>query len=170
MLFRSSEDELLRHFLDDISEGYDYPDIITGWNVQFYDIPYLINRMKTMFAEENWMRLSPFERISDRRVTLNGRDQTVMDVKGLAILDYYELYRKFTYTQQESYRLDHIAHVELGKRKLSYAEFKSIGALTSGEFPVAEAEKTEPGSLRHLAKLRTKIANRLSAHGKTAKP
>lgn len=121
-----SEDELLRCFLNDFSDGYDYPDIVTGWNVQFYDIPYLINRMKLLFAEENWIRFSPFERIQDRRVTLNGRDQTVMDVKGIAILDYYELYRKFTYTQQESYRLDHIAHVELGKRKLSYAEFRSL--------------------------------------------
>jgi DNA polymerase elongation subunit (family B) len=121
-----NEDELLRRFLDDFSAGYDYPDIVTGWNVQFYDIPYLINRMKLLFAEENWMRFSPFERIQDRRVTLNGRDQTVMDVKGIAILDYYELYRKFTYQQQESYRLDHIAHVELGKRKLSYAEFRSL--------------------------------------------
>ena len=120
------ESELLRCFLNDFSDGYDYPDVVTGWNVQFYDIPYLINRMKLLFAEENWIRFSPFERIQDRRVTLNGRDQTVMDVKGIAILDYYELYRKFTYSQQESYRLDHIAHVELGKRKLSYAEVRSL--------------------------------------------
>ena len=121
-----TENELLLHFLDDFSEGYDYPDIVTGWYVQFYDIPYLINRMKMLFTEETWIRLSPFERINNRRVTLNGRDQTVMDVRGIAILDYYELYRKFTYTQQESYRLDHIAHVELGKRKISYAEFRSL--------------------------------------------
>lgn len=124
-----TEDELLRKFLGDWKDGYDYPDIITGWNVQFYDIPYLTNRMKLLFTEEHWSKLSPFDRIQDRRVTLNGRDQTVMDVKGIAILDYYELYRKFTYTQQESYRLDHIAHVELGKRKLSYKEFRSLARL-----------------------------------------
>ena len=122
----ANEDELLRRFLDDFCDGYDYPDIVTGWNVQFYDIPYLINRCKLLFAEETWIRLSPFERINDRRVTLNGRDQTVMDVRGVAILDYLELYRKFTYSQQESYRLDHIAHIELGKRKMSYKEFHSL--------------------------------------------
>lgn len=120
------EDDLLRKFLGDFADGYDYPDIVTGWNVQFYDIPYLVNRMKLLFAEETWIRLSPFERINDRRLTLNGREHVVMDIRGIAILDYYELYRKFTYQQQESYRLDHIAHVELGKRKISYAEVRSL--------------------------------------------
>lgn len=122
----TDEQELLMAFLSDFSDARDYPDVVTGWNVAFYDIPYLVNRMKLLFSEEVVMKLSPFERIASRRLTLNGRDQVVMDIKGLAVLDYYELYRKFTYTQQESYRLDHIAHIELGKRKLSYAEFRSL--------------------------------------------
>lgn len=158
----ADEADLLMQFLNDFSEGHDYPDIVTGWNVTFYDMPYLVNRMKVLFPESVWIRLSPFERLAARRLSLNGREQTVMDIKGLAVLDYYELYRKFTYTQQESYRLDHIAHIELGKRKMSYAEFRSLGSLMSGEFAVPIDEAVDPGSMRHLGKLRTAIANRLA--------
>jgi DNA polymerase elongation subunit (family B) len=125
----ANEEELLLRFLDDLKAGHDYPDIITGWYVQFFDIPYLVNRMKLLFTESTWCHISPFERLADRKVTLSGRDQTVMDIRGIAILDYMELYRKFTFSQQESYRLDHIAHVELGERKLSYKEFRSLAHL-----------------------------------------
>jgi DNA polymerase elongation subunit (family B) len=124
-----SEEQLLMCFLEDFKAGHDYPDIVTGWNVQFYDIPYFVNRMKLLFAESTWIHLSPFERLADRRVTLNGKDQTVIDIRGIAILDYLELYRKFTFSQQESYRLDHIAHIELGKRKVSYKEYRSLFTL-----------------------------------------
>jgi DNA polymerase elongation subunit (family B) len=122
----ADEREMLRSFLTDLRSNGDYPDVLTGYNVQFYDVPYLLNRLKLLFGEEVWIQFSPMQRVASRRVTLNGREMTVMDIKGLAILDYYELYRKFTYQQQESYRLDHIAHVELKKRKLSYSEFRSL--------------------------------------------
>ena len=130
----ANEEELLLRFLDDLKAGHDYPDIITGWYVQFFDIPYLINRMKLLFTESTWCHWSPFERLADRKVTLNGRNQTVIDVRGIAILDYLELYRKFTYSQQESYRLDHIAHVELGERKLSYKEHRSLSNLYRDDY------------------------------------
>lgn len=129
-----NEEELLLTFLDDFKAGHDYPDIVTGWNVQFYDIPYLVNRMKLLFTESTWVHMSPFERLADRRVTLNGKDQTVIDIRGITILDYLELYRKFTFSQQESYRLDHIAHVELGKRKMSYVEYRSLQRLYETNF------------------------------------
>jgi DNA polymerase elongation subunit (family B) len=120
---------MLRTFLTDFKGGGDYPDIITGWNVNGYDMPYLVNRMKTMFGEEVWSRLSPFGRIYDKKALFYGQEYLNVDIRGITILDYYELYRKFTLSQQERYTLDHIAHVVLKKRKVSYAEHRSLDQL-----------------------------------------
>lgn len=125
----ATEEELLLRFLDDFKSGGDYPDIVTGWNVQFYDIPYLVARLKKLFTQTTWERISPFNRMAERTVIIMGRPQIVVDIRGIAILDYKELYQKFTYSQQESYRLDHIAHVELGKRKVSYHEYQTLRRL-----------------------------------------
>jgi len=93
------------------------PDVITGWNTEFFDIPYVCNRIKNLYDEKEVNRLSPWGNVSDRQVYKMGRKQQVYDIQGVSHLDYYDLYRKFTYTNRESYRLDHIAHVELGESK-----------------------------------------------------
>lgn len=125
------EDELLRAFVRDWRNKGNYPDIVTGWNVQFFDIPYLVRRMERLWGEraETVMNLSPFRDLNTREVVLFGQAQTVIDVRGVAILDYLELYKKFTYTQRENYRLDTIAHIELGRRKVSYKEYHSLHTL-----------------------------------------
>ncbi|NDG33226.1 DNA polymerase, partial [bacterium] len=105
------------------------PDIITGWNIQFFDIPYLYNRIFRLFGETTAKRLSPWRLIGERTTTINGKTQTVFELTGIATLDYLEMYRKFTYSQQESYRLDHIANVELGEKKLDYSEYESLHQL-----------------------------------------
>jgi DNA polymerase elongation subunit (family B) len=125
----NGEAELLMRFLDDWKADGDYPDIVTGWNVQFFDIPYLIARMKTLFTNDIVSLISPFERFAERTITIYGRAQQVVDIRGVAILDYLEMYKKLTYTQQENYRLDTIAHIELGKKKLSYKEYRSLAHL-----------------------------------------
>ena len=121
------EKELLERFIQNWRA--DYPDIVTGWNVQLYDIPYLVGRIKRVVNAPAASSLSPYKHLSERKVMFYGREQLAVDIRGVATLDYLELYRKFTFTQQESYRLDHIAHVELGQRKLSYAEYRSLSAL-----------------------------------------
>ena len=93
------------------------PDVITGWNTEFFDIPYLCNRITNMCGEDETKRLSPWRSVSAREVFQMGRRHQVWDIQGISHLDYFDLYRKFTYTNQESYRLDHIAFVELGERK-----------------------------------------------------
>jgi len=93
------------------------PDVITGWNTEFFDIPYLCNRITNMCGEDETKRLSPWRTVSAREVFQMGRKHQVWDIQGISHLDYFDLYRKFTYTNQESYRLDHIAFVELGERK-----------------------------------------------------
>jgi DNA polymerase elongation subunit (family B) len=99
------------------------PDVITGWNVQFFDIPYLYNRITAVLGPTSALRMSPWGLVSDRTTTIHNKQQTAFDLVGIVILDYIELYKKFTYTQQESYKLDHIAFVEIGARKLDYGEY-----------------------------------------------
>lgn len=129
------EVELLVAFLTHWRDRGDYPDIVTGWNIQFYDIPYLVNRIKRVLKSGSAEKMSPYERLTERRVTLNGRDQIAVDIRGVAILDYYELYRKFTLTQKESYRLDFIAEEELKEKKVDYvSQYGSLHQLYTQNF------------------------------------
>jgi DNA polymerase elongation subunit (family B) len=118
------EQQLLREFIHFMQDKQ--PEIITGWNVRFFDIPYLVNRCKKILDEKEVKNLSPWGIIKDSIVNSRGQDKVVYDIVGISILDYYELYRTFTYVNQESYKLDHIAYVELGERKISYSEYENI--------------------------------------------
>ena len=123
------ETDLIKRFIDTWSGNY--PDIITGWNTSFFDIPYLVNRITKLLGEEWAERLSPWNKISSRQVVMNGREQTSMKLLGIASLDYLDLYKKFAPggQSQESYKLDSIANVELGERKLSYEEYGNLHSL-----------------------------------------
>ena len=111
----SNENELLANFMNFWTKHY--PDVVTGWNTEFFDIPYLINRVTKVLGEDRAKEFSPWGLISSRKVFNHGRDQQVYDITGVANLDYLQLYRKFTYTNQESYALNHISFVELGQKK-----------------------------------------------------
>ncbi len=121
------ESDLIRRFLDLWSRWH--PDVVTGWNVEQFDIPYLANRITKILGEDEAKKLSPWNRISKRETVMMNRPVQFYDLSGIAILDYIQLYRKFTYSQQESYRLDNIAHVELGEKKLDYSEFETLHQL-----------------------------------------
>ena len=110
-----SEVHLLKEFL--VFWEKHQPDIITGWNTEFFDIPYLCNRITRLFGEDEIKRLSPWGVVYSKDIYKMGRNHQVYAIQGVAGLDYFDLYRKFTYTAQESYRLDHIAFVELGEKK-----------------------------------------------------
>jgi DNA polymerase elongation subunit (family B) len=110
-----SEVHLLKEFL--IFWEKHFPDVITGWNTEFFDIPYICNRIKRLFGEDELKRLSPWGGVFEKKVYQHGRNHQTYSIQGISALDYYDLYRKFTYTSQESYRLDHIAKVELGESK-----------------------------------------------------
>lgn len=116
----SDEKEMLMTFLETWEQDAFMPDIVTGWNVEFFDIPYIVNRISRLFSETEAKRLSPWKYINKRKVEQFGREQTVYDIYGISILDYYGLYRKFTFGNQESYKLDFIGQVELGERKIAY--------------------------------------------------
>ena len=125
-----NELQLLDSFLK-YWEKHGSPDVITGWNSKQFDIPYLVNRTRKVIGDESVKRFSPWGVVSPRTVRgkMGRRDVDTYDLMGIAQLDYYDLYQKFTYTQQESYRLDNIAFVELGERKLSYEEYGDLHTL-----------------------------------------
>jgi len=102
------------------------PDVITGWNVRLYDIPYLCGRISRIMGEKKMKLLSPWGLVTRDEAWISGRKFNVFDVAGLTTLDYLELYKKFTYKAQESYRLDYIAQVELGQKKLDHSEFETF--------------------------------------------
>jgi len=126
------ENNLIMRFLEMWEQTS--PDIVTGWNIQFFDIPYLNNRITRLMGENTAKRLSPFRRIGERTTTIHNKQQVAFDLVGIAILDYIELYKKFTYSQQESFKLDHIAFLELGEKKLDYSEVESLHQLYKTNF------------------------------------
>lgn len=94
-----------------------YPDVITGWNTDFFDVPYLIKRLTRELGESLAKKISPWGMITERNTFIKGNEELHFDISGIAQLDYLELYKKYTYSKQESYRLDYIAEQELGDRK-----------------------------------------------------
>ena len=107
------------------------PDVITGWNTKFFDIPYLINRFNKILGEDETKKLSPWNFIKNRTTNINGRQLIAYEIVGVASLDYIELYKWYAPggKSQESYRLDNIAQVELGDGKISYDEYENLHQL-----------------------------------------
>ena len=102
------------------------PEVITGWNSELYDIPYLCRRLERILGEKLMRRMSPWGLVTEKEVYIAGRKNIAYDVGGVTQLDYLNLYKKFTYKAQESYRLDYIASVELGQKKLDHSEFDTF--------------------------------------------
>ena len=122
----NSEYELLCDFINWWMVEENTPDVITGWNIQLYDIPYLTRRLDRVVGEKLKKRLSPWGLVTEDEIWIAGRKHITYDVGGITQLDYLNLYKKFTYKAQESYRLDHIASVELGQKKLDHSEFDTF--------------------------------------------
>jgi DNA polymerase elongation subunit (family B) len=133
--FKNKQDNVTYHqcgdeynLLQTFIEWWDnnHPDVITGWNVQLYDIPYICRRLNRVLGEKQMKRMSPWGLNTENEIYVSGRKQIYFDVGGITQLDYLDLYKKFTYKAQESYRLDHIAEVELGQKKLDHSEFDTF--------------------------------------------
>lgn len=124
------EVELLERYLQ--YHESDYPDIWTGWNIKMFDIPYMVNRIKKVLGEDAVKRLSPMGVLYERNVNYGfGRVLKTYTILGVAALDYIDLYQRFAPEgkSQESYKLDHIAFVEIGEKKLSYDEYGNLFTL-----------------------------------------
>ena len=124
--------DLLEKFLT--AWEYLNPDVMTGWNIEFFDIPYLVNRIRRLMGESFVKRLSPWGLVSPYQVELKGQKIDTYNLEGIANLDYISLYKKFIFVKQESYALDHIAYVELGEQKLDYSEYANLDELHDKDY------------------------------------
>jgi len=121
-----TEYELLNDFINWWMIEENTPEVITGWNSKLYDIPYMCRRIERILGEKLKKRMSPWGLVTEDRTVIMGREHITYDIGGVSQLDYLDLYKKFTYKAQESYRLDYIASVELGQKKLDHSEFDTF--------------------------------------------
>jgi DNA polymerase elongation subunit (family B) len=128
-LLCKDEWSLCKRFLEDWRENC--PDVITGWNIKFFDIPYLVNRFEKILGEGESKKISPWNFVTERKTVIMNRQQTFYEPMGVAVLDYIELYKWYAPggKSQESYKLDSIVNVELGESKLSYDEYDNLHQL-----------------------------------------
>lgn len=131
-----NETELLQSFVNWWSADENMPDIITGWNSRFFDIPYLLNRTARVLGEKEARRFSPWGQINERTIRVLNREQLAYDIMGLEQLDYMDLFKKFGYKygNQESYRLGHIAQVVLGETKVDYSDLGSLKNMYENDY------------------------------------
>lgn len=119
------EGEMLRDFVsvfDEIS-----PHILSGWHIEFFDIPYLVNRITRVLGETVVRKLSPFRKVYEKKTYGQfGKDEIGYEIMGVQVLDYLQIYKKFSGKNQESYSLDYIANVELGVGKKEYSQWGSL--------------------------------------------
>lgn len=126
--FQSFRDERLMLATFVLTIEQQKPDIITGWNTEGFDIPYLCQRIGKIIGEDTVKRLSPFNDVTSRYINSKfGNKELRFDIKGIQCLDYLELYRKFELSPRENYKLETITQLELGAGKLDYTgSFKNF--------------------------------------------
>lgn len=129
----ASEEDLLKAFVTVLNSVEYAPDVLTGWNIEFFDIPYLVRRILKILGEEYVKMLSPWGIIKPYEVEIKGRKITSYELIGISILDYLAIYKKFTYSEQETYKLDYIAQVELGDNKVKVKDYSPVKMLYTTE-------------------------------------
>ena len=118
------EEAMLAKFID-VWQRLDF-DVVTGWNVEGYDIPYLINRITLLMGIKAANELSPWGFLDRKKVVVRGQETEIHIPAGIAVLDYLEMYKKYRYKPQESYTLEFICQEELGVGKLDYSEYAGL--------------------------------------------
>lgn len=131
-VFCRDEAELLENFI--ACWRHMDPDVVTGWNVEFFDVPYIVNRIARVLGGDRVPELSPWGQMEEREVDSRGSKVQTYVPAGVTILDYMKLYKKFTHKNQESYSLNNIASVELDERKLDYSEYTSLQDLYKQDY------------------------------------
>jgi DNA polymerase elongation subunit (family B) len=117
VMLYETEAEMLDVFLDLIKDA----DVLSGWNSEGFDIPYTVNRVTKALSKEDTRRFCLFNQFPKKReYEKYGRQAVTYDFIGRVHLDSLELYRKYTYEERHTYRLDAIAEYELGERKTQY--------------------------------------------------
>ena len=112
-----NEGDMLQAFLDVIEDA----DILSGWNSEGYDIPYTVNRVSRVLSKDDTRRFCLWGQLPKRReFEKYGKTAETFDTIGRVHMDYLELYRKYTYEERHTYRLDAIGEMEVGENKTVY--------------------------------------------------
>lgn len=121
------EEDLLERFFNFINKRP--ADVITGWSIMGFDLPYLINRSKRLFGEDTnlYKKLSPINSVNTWKS--KGYQTMNIDIAGVHILDYLDLYKWYSPTKLEQYKLDFVANFELGSGKLDYSDYENLNEL-----------------------------------------
>lgn len=131
-VYCETEEQLLDCYLNYVTRSQ--PDVISGWNSEGFDMPYIINRVARLLGEDSVKRLSPVENVYSRLTTgAFGRQQERWYVSGVSCVDYLDIYKKFSIGLRESYKLDAIAELELGERKVDYGN-TNLSALADDDW------------------------------------
>lgn len=106
-----SEEDLLKKWLYFWQKKT--PHIITGWNVESFDIPYIVNRISRLYGKDVANKLSPWDKVDQKTIHgAFGNDQSIYIIQGISTLDYLELYKKYRYIPRERYTLGYISQCE----------------------------------------------------------
>ena len=156
------ETHLLRRFVE-MWERFEL-DIITGWNIAFFDIPYLVNRIRKILGQEYANRLSPWGILRERMIETQGKEQQTFVPDGISVIDYMDAYKKFGYKQQESYALGNVCEDELGETKIEYEG--SLIDLQNGTYKFEETS-VDPAfsSIKNKTILKQQIKKLLDQRG-----
>ena len=112
-----TEEEMLEMFLQLVDDV----DVFSGWNSEGYDLPYIVNRITRIIGKEHTRRLCLWGQYPQEKMYEKfGKEQQGYVLCGKVHLDYLELYRKYTYHELHSYRLDHVGEIEIGENKVPY--------------------------------------------------
>src|SRR5882757_854523 len=110
------------------------PDVVTGWFIEGFDIPYIVNRTRLLMGDATANRLSPWGLLREKKVMFKNKERTLYFPLGVALLDYIKIYKKMELEPRESYSLNYIASVEVGAKKLDYSEYESLNILYRENF------------------------------------
>lgn len=99
------------------------PDVFTGWNIDGFDIPYIVNRIRRVLGDTAVKSLSPWGIVNVEERTYKGKKGLNVSIVGVSCLDYLSLMKKFTYGGRDSWALGSVAQEELGHTKLDYSEY-----------------------------------------------
>jgi DNA polymerase elongation subunit (family B) len=128
----NSETELLREFIKYWSS--DYPDIVSGWHIDGFDIPYIVNRITNILGENAVKKLSPVDSVRSRMAKTDfGKDVVRWSIDGVSIIDYLNAYKTFSMSEKASYKLDDVAEDELGTKKVEFLE-SSLAELADNDW------------------------------------
>lgn len=158
------EKTLLKSFVEFIEQ--DYPDSILGWNSKQFDASYLANRVRNVLGEDWMCRLSPCGEINFKQVEFNEYGRSIVETTWVGIneLDYLHLYKKFTYGQKPSYKLDAIAEFEIGIKKIQNPTGGTFKDFYTGEFDVTTKPSDDDHQIKKLGYLRTQLKKTLYDH------